>query len=218
MNRGISIGAGVLWALIWFGFSLVRTLLDAAVWRKIAPAYEKYLDVLSAALVAAAYLALLSKLNSFQIQLFQSVLPQGILLAAGCAVMLFLLNRALAPARRRLFPASVEREQKTADALRQAPGTRFFQICVIAPVAEEILMRDFLLGGLSVSYGFAIALLVSSLLFALLHADIAQACYAFACGIALGLLYLQTGSVFCCILAHAGYNFLAYVAALRNRP
>ncbi|MCH5285800.1 MAG: CPBP family intramembrane metalloprotease [Christensenellaceae bacterium] len=79
---------------------------------------------------------------------------------------------------------------------------------------EEILMRGYLLQGLSVRYGHLIALLVSSLLFALLHFNMVQMLSAFVCGIALGLLYLRTGSLFCCILTHAGYNLISYVTMI----
>ncbi len=33
---------------------------------------------------------------------------------------------------------------------------------------------------------------------------------ALVCGVVLGLLYLRTGSLLCCITAHAGYNLISY--------
>lgn len=82
-------------------------------------------------------------------------------------------------------------------------------------MTEELLTRSFLLGGLLDGYGPAAALLVSSLVFALLHFNMVQTLSALVCGLALGTLYLKTGSVFCCILAHSGYNVVSYLAMLQ---
>ncbi len=46
---------------------------------------------------------------------------------------------------------------------------RLLDFCIPAPVIEEVLMRGFLLEGLSVNYGKMMALIISSMLFALLH-------------------------------------------------
>ena len=37
MSNGISIGKGILWVLVWFGFMILYTILDISIWRKIAP-------------------------------------------------------------------------------------------------------------------------------------------------------------------------------------
>ncbi len=71
-------------------------------------------------------------------------------------------------------------------------------------------MRGFLLGGLTVNYGKAAALALSSAVFALLHFNMVQTLSALICGVVLGLIYLQTGSVACCIAAHAGYNMISF--------
>ena len=43
MSNRISIGKGVLWVLIWFGFMILYTILDISIWRKIAPILEEVL-------------------------------------------------------------------------------------------------------------------------------------------------------------------------------
>ena len=88
------------------------------------------------------------------------------------------------------------------------------QVCIIAPVVEETLMRGVILGGLKNTYGSITALLVSSVLFAVLHFNMVQTLSAFMCGIVLGLLYLRTRSVFCCIIAHCGYNFISSLTTI----
>ena len=115
MSNRISIGKGVLWVLIWFGFMILYTIFDISIWRKIAP------------------------------------------------------------------------------------------------ILEEVLMRGFLLDGLSTNYGKIVALLISAALFSILHFNIAQIVPSFICGIILGLLYFYTDSIFSCILAHIGYNSISYM-------
>ena len=85
---------------------------------------------------------------------------------------------------------------------------------MIAPIVEETLTRGFLLGGLREGYGAAGALLISSLVFALLHFNMVQTLSALVCALALGMLYLRTGSLLCCILAHCGYNTVSCIVLL----
>ena len=215
MEDGISIGNGVLWVLIWLGFMLLYTFLDVMVWRKIGPTYEKYLNVITTVLSMAVFLSFLARKNNYKVDLFRNVSFPGILYAIGCAILLyFLLDKGLDPVFERIFPTSEKSYQETLRTLSKAPVITLFQVCILAPIIEEILMRDYLLNGLLENYGSIIALLVSSFLFAILHFNMVQTFSAFICGIVLGLLYLQTGSIFCCILTHAGYNFISYITMI----
>ena len=138
-------------------------------------------------------------------------MDKGIFLAIGCAVvMYFFLDKCLDPIFEGMFPGSEDRYQETLGHLREAPILSFIQVCILAPVMEEILMRGFLLDGLSVNYGKVTALLISSALFALLHFNMVQTLSALICGMVLGLLYIRTDSLICCIAAHAGYNMISY--------
>ncbi len=215
MEGGISIGNGILWVLIWFGFMLLYTFLDVTLWRKISPAYEKYLNVITIVLSMVVFLSFLVRKSGFEVDLFRNISLLRILFAIGCAILLyFLLDKGLDPVFERIFPTSEESYQETLQTLSKAPVISLFQVCILAPIIEEILMRGYLLNGLSANYGSIIALLVSSLLFALLHFNMVQTLSAFTCGIILGLLYLQTGSIFCCILTHAGYNLISYITMI----
>ena len=192
---------------------LLYTALDVVVWRKIAPRYAKYMNLFSVALCMFVFLVLLTGKNHFRINLFQNISFQGILLAIGCAILFyFLLDKGLDPILEKMFPVSEESYQQMLEALCSAPIIGLIRVCLLAPVIEEILMRSFLLDGLSRNYGKVIALLVSAFLFALLHFNMVQTLSAFICGVLLGLLYFHTDSIFCCILAHAGYNLISYAS------
>lgn len=107
MEQGISIGQGILWVLIWFGLMMFYTFLDVAVWRKLLPTYEKYLNVITVALSILVFLTLLSRKSGFQIVALSNASLPGVLLATGCAVMLyFLLDKGLDPLLEKLFPIS----------------------------------------------------------------------------------------------------------------
>ena len=215
MKDGISLGKGIRWTLVWFGFMLLYTAVDVVVLRKAVPVYGKYLNLLSIALCMLAFIFLLTKNNNFKINLFGNIALQGILLAIGCAVLLyFLLDKGLDPVFESIFPVSEENYQETLKSLSEAPVVSLIQICILAPIIEEILMRGFLLDGLSVSYGTVKALFASSFVFALLHFSMVQTLSAFICGIVLGLLYLHTRSIFCCMLTHMGYNLISYVTMI----
>lgn len=211
-GNGIRIGKGILWVLIWFGFMLLYTAFDIMVWRKMDPLYGKYFNLFSIIFCMVIFLLLLTKKNNFKIDLLVNISFQGILLALVCAGLFYIiLDKGLDPVFERIFPASEESYQQILQSLSSAPVISLIQVCVLAPIIEEILMRGFLLGGLSLYYGKTAALFISAFLFALLHFNMVQTLSAFICGIILGLLYLHTGSIFCCILAHMGYNLISYI-------
>lgn len=215
MKDGISLGRGFLWVLVWFCFMLLYTSLDVVLWRKMPLDYGKYLNLLSIILCMTVFLILLTRRNHFKIDLFANISFHGILLALGCAILsYFLLDKGFDPIFERMFPISEEGYQQSLQAFSTTPVISLFQICVLAPLTEEIIMRGFLLQGLSVKYGKGIALLVSAFLFAFLHFNMVQTLSAFICGIILGLLYLHTGSLFCCLLTHAGYNLISYIVMM----
>lgn len=215
MKRKISILNGIFWVFIWFGFMLLYTFLDIYVWRKLTPYYEKYLNLISIVLCSLYFLVLIIRNQHVEIDFFGNISSYKILLAAGCAVLFyFLLDKCLDPTFEDFFPMSEEDYQKELYTLAKTPFISLIQICILAPFMEEFLMRGFLLDGLMQKYGKGIALFVSAFLFALLHFNMVQTLSAFICGIILGLLYICTNSLFCCIMAHSGYNFISYISVI----
>ena len=157
------------------------------------------------------FVIILSSKTSFRIRLLNNVTPTGILLALVCVILFYLLlDQCLDPFFEGLFPVSDEAYTESLVSLAASPVVSFIRICLLAPVIEEILMKGFVLGGLQNTTGTIVALLVSAVLFAILHFNMVQTLSAFICGVVLGALYLKTGSLLCCILAHSGYNMLSY--------
>lgn len=212
MNSGISIGKGILWVLVWFGFMFIYTALDIVIWRKIAPNYSRILNIITVALSMVVFFVLLERKENFKLNLLENISIQGIVIAICCSVLFYLLlDKGLDPIFESVFPSSKENYQQTIQSIISSPIVSLIDFCIFAPILEEFLMRGFILNGLSVNYGIIVALLISSILFALLHFNIAQIIPSFICGIILGLIYLYTGSILSCIFAHMGYNFISYI-------
>ena len=88
----------------------------------------------------------------------------------------------------------------------------FQALALITPISEEILFRGFVLRGLLNQIGAGPAVVSTALVFSALHFDAGTIIPIFFTGLALGWLYVKTGSLWPCIAAHAGQNALALLA------
>ena len=87
-----------------------------------------------------------------------------------------------------------------------------FAVVVAAPVAEELFFRGFMLGGLVAAIGDLRAIVVSSALFAAMHASVGTFIPLFMAGMLLAWLYLRTRSIWPPIAAHSTQNALAMLS------
>jgi|LSQX01.3.fsa_nt_gb membrane protease YdiL (CAAX protease family) len=95
----------------------------------------------------------------------------------------------------------------------------FLTIVVIAPVAEELLIRGYLYGKLRVHSSAFVTILLTSLLFGALHLGFGEikdlqwnvAIGTFAMAVFMGWLREYTGSVWSGIIVHVIKNFIAYL-------
>lgn len=94
-----------------------------------------------------------------------------------------------------------------------SPVWLFFVGIVVGPLVEEIAFRGFVFKGLQPRYGWQKAALISSLLFALAHLDLASLIPTFVLGYAFAVLYKQSKSIWPGILLHALVNTFGLVAA-----
>ena len=90
----------------------------------------------------------------------------------------------------------------------------FIIVCLMAPVLEEVVFRGAILNALRKWLtSDTAAILLSSLLFALLHFNPAQMPHAFLIGILLAWLCLRTGSILPAIVFHWVNNITAFTIA-----
>ncbi len=84
----------------------------------------------------------------------------------------------------------------------------FIATAVFPAIFEEFAFRGIVLGRLK-KYGNTFALLVSSLLFALLHLELTSVIFAFLVGYIMGFIYLKTKNIWIPVLVHFLNNAFA---------
>jgi membrane protease YdiL (CAAX protease family) len=80
---------------------------------------------------------------------------------------------------------------------------------IIAPIGEEALMRGFIYPILRRKLSVTSTIVVTALLFAMLHGNIVQIILTIPLGIALGYLYERTHNLLACISMHMLFNTTA---------
>ncbi len=86
----------------------------------------------------------------------------------------------------------------------------FIVISVVPGFCEEFLFRGAILSNCR-PFGRTNAVIISAVLFALMHQNAGQLLYTFAAGIVLGLVYEYTGSIWNCTILHLLNNFISVV-------
>ncbi|MBO5670543.1 MAG: CPBP family intramembrane metalloprotease [Clostridia bacterium] len=81
---------------------------------------------------------------------------------------------------------------------------------LLPAIFEEIALRGYVLGALR-PHGEKLAIIVSALLFGLIHANIKQVPFAFALGLVLGWLTVQTNSILPAVALHFTNNAMVTV-------
>jgi membrane protease YdiL (CAAX protease family) len=91
-------------------------------------------------------------------------------------------------------------------------------IAVSTGVAEEILFRGFVQNGLRRNWGPAKALIVSSVIFAVLHLDPWRILLTEAFGLIAGYLFLRTNSLYTSMAMHMVTNSISSILTFANYP
>ena len=85
-----------------------------------------------------------------------------------------------------------------------------FTIAILPALLEEMIYRGYILRTLR-SYGDGFAVLISALLFSLMHGNLRQIPFAFIVGLFLGFLYVQTNNIWIPIVVHFINNGISVV-------
>ncbi|MBQ9132210.1 MAG: CPBP family intramembrane metalloprotease [Clostridia bacterium] len=81
---------------------------------------------------------------------------------------------------------------------------------ILAPIMEEIFYRKMMIDRLSV-YGDLPAILISGLVFGLIHGNFSQFFYAAIIGVVLGYVYIKTGKIRYTVALHMAINLVGSV-------
>jgi membrane protease YdiL (CAAX protease family) len=109
-----------------------------------------------------------------------------------------------------LFPVP-ESLKNIMEGIYENPVASIATIAIAAPLLEEILFRGIILHGLLKNYSAGIAIAFSSLLFALIHGNVAQGLGAFLMGLFMGWIYWKTKSLYIPIILHFVNNTVSCV-------
>lgn len=157
--------------------------------------------------VLALWLFFLIRRRRFRTEIhlkpFRAAHWPGILLGAAGLCLFINFGMELIP-----IPAEILEEYAESSAgLLEGPFVLLFLSNVImAPVVEEILFRGLVYGRLKRAMPRGAAILLSSLLFALMHGQILWICYTFLVGIILCLAAEKTDSILASIVIHMLFN------------
>lgn len=135
-----------------------------------------------------------------------------LLAAIGCVIA---TGYIVGPLAAMLVPESMQAYEGATTYMMQYPLLTAISVCVVAPITEEIVMRCYALHNLQNRYGKVIALIVSSLLFSLLHiSNTYQMLSVVFTGFVLGICYLRTQKATYPILLHFFFNLIGFVLML----
>lgn len=87
----------------------------------------------------------------------------------------------------------------------------FLSVVIAAPLFEEFLFRGILLDGLLKNYSPRKAIIISALLFGIVHLNPWQFIGAFFCGILMGWIYYRTKNIWYTVFYHFANNLLGFV-------
>ena len=143
---------------------------------------------------------------------FKKINIKAVLLCFLIGLIAFILNIAVASIFNGIIRALGYNPSSSGGAeANTSLGYFFLQVLTVSifpAVCEEFLHRGVLLRGLSKSVGVKSALVISSLLFGLMHLNIAQFFYASILGLLIGFVSIVGKSIWPAIIIHFTNNFL----------
>ncbi|MBO4408513.1 MAG: CPBP family intramembrane metalloprotease [Clostridiales bacterium] len=92
----------------------------------------------------------------------------------------------------------------------------------LVPIAEELMFRGIITGALAKKFNGPFTVIVSAVIFGLMHGISVQVGYAFICGLLLAFVYYYTANLWYTVIMHALFNFfgstIAYFFNLKYVP
>ncbi|MEK4628181.1 type II CAAX endopeptidase family protein [Solibacillus sp. FSL R7-0682] len=87
----------------------------------------------------------------------------------------------------------------------------FINVCILAPLWEELFFRGILLRRFMLKWSPQKSIIISSLLFGIIHLNPINVVFAFFLGCVLAFVYLKTKSIIVPMILHSFSNFLAFI-------
>ena len=88
---------------------------------------------------------------------------------------------------------------------------------ILAPIIEEIVFRGILLRRISFKFGVRKGVILSSIVFAVLHPELGHI-FSFIAGVVFSLIYLKYKNILINIITHACHNFVYFLITVFSAP
>lgn len=87
----------------------------------------------------------------------------------------------------------------------------FIAMVIIAPLLEEILFRGIIFARLREYMSVKVAIVISALIFGIIHGNVVQGIYAFIIGICLAYIYERYNTLLAAVLFHMAANLMSVI-------
>lgn len=84
-------------------------------------------------------------------------------------------------------------------------------VVIVGPIAEEVMFRGVIYGGLRTCIPMDLAAVMSGVMFGIFHKNLVQGLYAFVFGMILAYIFEKTQSIWGSILMHVAFNLSSYL-------
>lgn len=178
--------------------------------------FENTLNVVFLILVAlvpsAIYFACNRNFNEFKENTFAPIKTWHLFMYIGMALVLWcactVLNSTMNSWLYKIGFEQVEQLERTKELPALIAG--FISTCVVAPITEEFFYRGVLVSGIS-HKGKAVAVILSSFLFAIAHGSLTIFAMPFVYGIVFAIIATKTKSLLPSIVMHSVCNILSWI-------
>lgn len=219
------------WFMLWYvcGVIIVFVLSDFATKVFTSKSYVSLFDVLQSYFIyIIPFLWILFQMKRFNLPLQKLIGNVGmnvkwreifcvvmisILLSMGLIIVFSNILTIIAP--------SAIKELLGDDTLNAIPHSLLYKVLesinviIIGPIVEELVCRGIIFNRLKVKWGITKALILSSLIFSIVHFDFGG---AFVFGLIMALLYLKTNSLIVPIVCHCLNNgFVTVLTLITNK-
>lgn len=118
-----------------------------------------------------------------------------------------------------LIPSAMDSYEDLAqnfDLSTASPVLMILAVCIVGPIAEELVFRGMIFGKLRRAFSFWPAAIISGIMFGVFHMNIMQGVYASVLGVLLAYVYEKTQTIFGSIFFHIVFNASSYITDFGN--
>lgn len=118
-----------------------------------------------------------------------------------------------------LIPSAMDSYEDLAqnfDLSTASPVLMILAVCIVGPIAEELVFRGMIFGKLRRAFSFWPAAIISGIMFGVFHMNIMQGVYASVLGVLLAYVYAKTQTIFGSIFFHIVFNASSYITDFVN--